>query len=56
MYSAPDEALFIANTEFAVPVVPKPVPPLANESWPDQPSVWVDVLDVIDTFVSFAND
>ena len=44
------------NTEFAIPVVPSPVPPLANESWPDQPSVCVAVLDVIVMFVSLAND
>ena len=56
LYSAPVEALVIPNTEFAIPVVPKPVPPLENASVPCQPSVCVDVTDEIVTFVSFAND
>ena len=32
LYSVPVEAFVMPNTVFATPVVPKPVPPLANES------------------------
>ena len=32
LYSVPVDAFVIPNTEFAVPVVPSPVPPLASES------------------------